>query len=471
MSYDGMYSDLSTRGTTNQILTQALDIQTQILLSEDNVEALAAQALNSASAAANSEVIAATSASTASAAATSASSSSNSANTSAAEAAQSALDALTNSAAALIIANDADDKADAAVATANGIAGTANTALANSITAVDTANTANTNANAAVVTANGIADTANTALSNSVTAINTSNTANTNANTAVTTANAAVVTANAAQPGDATLTALAELTTAANQMIYSTGANTFAMTALSTFIRTLLDDADSAASRVTLGVQNAGTSGISGLVPSWTGAQIIVCSGGSAYVPGLSKTVTIPSATTFSFTPTNNTWYFIYLTEITGTPTLEISTTPCATIYEGTARTKDGDTSRRFISTIRSGPGGFRPFLWTEDYLTYLDTLGTVVSVNAATDIGPTAVSLQAVVPITTRRCQMQVYSAAGNSVQIGVAFDMFYLSMAPGTRGVFPMITTTDQVIVYKHTNTVTGGTTIDIRSYGTER
>jgi hypothetical protein len=57
-----------------------------------------------------------------------------------------------------------------------------------------------------------------------------------------------------AQGLDATLTALAGLSTASNQMIYSTGADTFAMTSLTSFARTLIDDVDSAAARTTLGV-------------------------------------------------------------------------------------------------------------------------------------------------------------------------------------------------------------------------
>ena len=59
---------------------------------------------------------------------------------------------------------------------------------------------------------------------------------------------------NDAQGLDATLTALAGLSTSADQMVYSTGADAFAMTSLTSFARTLLDDADAAAARTTLGL-------------------------------------------------------------------------------------------------------------------------------------------------------------------------------------------------------------------------
>lgn len=73
-------------------------------------------------------------------------------------------------------------------------------------------------------------------------------------NTLLPTQNAVKVYADTKQPLDATLTALAGLTTAANQMIYSTGVDTFAMTALTAFGRSLIDDADAAAGRTTLDV-------------------------------------------------------------------------------------------------------------------------------------------------------------------------------------------------------------------------
>lgn len=59
------------------------------------------------------------------------------------------------------------------------------------------------------------------------------------------------------QPLDATLTALAGLATGANQLSYSTGTDTFAQTPLTVAGRALLDDADNAAQRTTLGLGTA----------------------------------------------------------------------------------------------------------------------------------------------------------------------------------------------------------------------
>lgn len=57
-----------------------------------------------------------------------------------------------------------------------------------------------------------------------------------------------------AQPLDADLTALAALASAADKLPYATGAQAWALTTLSAFARTLLDDADQAAARGTLSV-------------------------------------------------------------------------------------------------------------------------------------------------------------------------------------------------------------------------
>lgn len=86
------------------------------------------------------------------------------------------------------------------------------------------------------------------------------------------------------QAFDLDLAAIAALVTSADQLPYATGAGTWALTSLSTFGRSLIDDADAAAARATLGLGTAavvatGTSGATipllNAANAWSGVQTI----------------------------------------------------------------------------------------------------------------------------------------------------------------------------------------------------
>ena len=100
-----------------------------------------------------------------------------------------------------------------------------------------------------------------------------------------------------AQASDATLTSLAAITTAANKLIYATGSDAFSTTDFTAFARTLLDDADAAAARATLGA--AALASFTG-VNSGNGYRKIPMSGGAGLIiqwgSGTGVNITFPIA-------------------------------------------------------------------------------------------------------------------------------------------------------------------------------
>lgn len=141
-----------------------------------------------------------------------------------------------------------------------------------------------------------------------------------------------------------------------------------------------------------------------------SGTQIQVTAG-AAYVPGPKRIAELAAATTLTPSLAASTWYHLFLTVSGATVGIEAVTTAPASPYSGTARTKAGDTSRRYIGSFRTMPSGAIA-KFTHDLaaaaITYLEDLNAApfAIVAGGTATTPTAASCAAVVPMTSKRAK-----------------------------------------------------------------
>lgn len=96
------------------------------------------------------------------------------------------------------------------------------------------------------------------------------------------------------QPLDAALTALAALATVADRLIYATGSDAFALTTLTVFARSLLDDPDAGTALNTLGVASAVSTWLSSPTSANLRNALSDETGSGSAVFGTSPTLTTP---------------------------------------------------------------------------------------------------------------------------------------------------------------------------------
>lgn len=104
--------------------------------------------------------------------------------------------------------------------------------------------------------------------------------------------------------------------------------------------------------------ENSDKGHISGLSFSWIDADNISISSGACYIEGAGAVVEKSTATTLTPTVSADLQYHVYAYDNSGTLAFEAATTAPATAYFGSAQSKTGDTSRRYIGSFLTKSAG-----------------------------------------------------------------------------------------------------------------
>ena len=224
---------------------------------------------------------------------------------------------------------------------------------------------------------------------------------------------------------------------------------------------------------------------IEGLIPQYQSGTSIVLNTGTTYIPALGRGLEVTSQLTLSgLTLTASTWYYLYLYDNAGVPAIELVTTAPAAPYSGSARTKTGDTSRRFMGAFKTGASGLFAFRFMSHGITrFLESINAA-PFRATSGVGPgvsTAVSLAASVPPTAKTAEVAVTLTAGSS-----AYDAYMaLTDLPNNiigyvrasstgsatvQVVFP-VDTLQRMNIWISNTGVGGSISLDVAGYGNER
>lgn len=177
---------------------------------------------------------------------------------------------------------------------------------------------------------------------------------------------------------------------------------------------------------------------IEGLTMQWVSGTALTVISGAAYIEGEGRIVESTSAIAkTSLSLSASTWYHVYLYLNSGTPDIEIVTTaPVA--YSGTARSKTGDTTRRYLGSINTdGSGNIYNFLSVGSEVYYRNVQGTSPfrAVSNASPTTETSASLASVCPVTSRAARIRLINlASSGDVYTGTSDDS---ASGPPTGGI----------------------------------
>lgn len=222
---------------------------------------------------------------------------------------------------------------------------------------------------------------------------------------------------------------------------------------------------------------------IKGLELIWNSVNSLSVGVGGCYAENGDYINVTSTLTASSLSLSNSTWYHIYLYLSGGAPMMEVVTTaPVA--WKGTAYSKTGATSRRYIGSVKTdGSGNVYEFEHnpTNDLILYRKVLSNISpfriasGVTAATE---TAASVAGIVPVTGKFATVRATGVADQIFYVGYGtFGSNYsIVLVAGNTVQQQMIHDVpidgSQNIYYKHAAAVgVGSSNIDIYGYQYKR
>lgn len=161
---------------------------------------------------------------------------------------------------------------------------------------------------------------------------------------------------------------------------------------------------------------------IEGLLLEWVIASSIRITSGACTVPGIGTLTYATAITKTGIALGNSVWGHVYAYSNAGSPDFEVSTTAPAAPYSGSARTKTGDTTRRYIGSFKTdASGAIIKFLHNGAQVSYVGNVSNnlVLNANATTAIN---IDLSLYSPLTASNVQILFLNNSSTILYIGYA-------------------------------------------------
>ena len=211
---------------------------------------------------------------------------------------------------------------------------------------------------------------------------------------------------------------------------------------------------------------------IDGLKMVWVSGTALTVTTGAAYIPSLGKVLRVTSdipKTGLSLTA--STWYHVYLYNNAGTPDIEIVTTAPAAAYNGTARSKTGDSSRRYVGSVKTDSGGgMLRFSHNGDRIFYMANPATAPFrlLSAGTATTPTSIDLSVLLPTTSEFGMFKLTNFASNVTVVVDTPESSSLFNTIANSGLFVDCAVPSRSVSYYYPGTPSGGGAyFDVRGY----